>query len=275
MFKYSIINIVLTFFILFIFIYFLLKPSFVKWIINGYTDPILYDLNSNAKMNENYLLYSKPNNKNLIVVFQGGAFLTCDYRNSYGLLNTLFTELNEDYDILTFNYPVRFNNTLHDSLKYINDILKKFVKKYENYIGLGLSAGTLLLGTFIQKEINNNIATQINIEQINLQFSKFIGINGVYSTNFNNIFMTKLFQFYIMKGVSSQKFYTCLNIPIPKYIISNKYDFLYFQSYDFLKTENNNYKIYENDQLDHRFILRMNLTETQESVQNLVKFIKS
>lgn len=274
LFMLSVLKIVFTVLILFLLIRFLWKPVYIKTILNKLSDPIEYNLHENAKIQKNYILYSKEGNKNLTIIFHGGAFLFSDFKNAYGFSNSLYEHL-KTFDILIFQYPVRFDFTIEQAMIAINDILKNFINRYDNYTAIGVSAGVLLMGTFLQKEMNKDVAQKICVPQIGLNISKFVAINGVFDTNFNNSVLNKLFSFYIMRGTSSIKNYSCYNLSVPKLIISNTYDFLYEQTKNYIKTEQCSLKIFQNKNLDHRFIFYQNLNETNIAIKSISSFLQS
>lgn len=253
-------------------VYILWKPNFVKYAFK-WVPNTLYDLAENAKEINNYTLYSRPNNKKLIVFFNGGAFIYSVRQNSYGLLNALSKKLPE-YDILVFDYPVRFNYTVQETLQNINETLKNFMQ-YESYYGIGESAGTLLLGTFCSKEADIEYANRIKVPQIGIKFSCYVGITGVYCTRFTNQIVNNLFQFYIIRGSTNGNLYSAYNLNIPKLIISNKTDFLYHQTNDFLQKQPSKSRIFENQNLPHTFIFNMHFTETSECINLISEFIEN
>lgn len=253
------------------FLYTLWKPNVLKKVFNILPE-YEYDLNEYGKELENYTLYSRKNNKKLLVFFNGGAFIYSKRQNSYGFLNELSMLLTE-YDILTFDYPVRFDFTIKQAMLNINDTLKKFLH-YESYYGISESAGSLLLGTFCLKEFDIEYSKKIEIPQIGISFKCFIGITGVYSTDFNNTIINNLFKVYIMRGTSNIKSYSAYNINVPRLIISNKTDFLFNQTEEFLQKQPSSYKIFENESLPHTFIFSINIKETIESIKLISDFLK-
>lgn len=252
-------------------LYIIWKPNILKKVLNVIPE-YEYDLNEYGVELENYTLYHRENNKKLLVFFNGGAFIYSNRKNTYGLLNELSTLLKE-YDILTFDYPVRFDFTIKETMLNINETLKKFLN-YESYYGLSESAGSLLLGTFCLKESNLDFSKKIEIPQIGINFKCFIGITGVFSIDFNNRILNNLFKIYIMRNTPNLKLYSAFNLNIPRLIISNKYDFLFTQTENFLQNQPSSYKIFENELLPHTFIFSNIYKETSESIQLIFNFLK-
>lgn len=252
-------------------LYVIWKPNMLKNVLNIVPE-YEYDLNEFGKESENYTLYSRKNNKKLLVFFNGGAFIYSNRKNAYGFLNELSSLLTE-YDILVFDYPVRFDFTIKQTMLNINETLKKFLN-YESYYGMSESAGSLLLGTFCLKESNLDYSEKIEIPQTGINFKCFIGITGVYSVDFNNNILNNLFKVYIMRSTPNFKSYSTYNLNIPRLIISNKSDFLFKQTEDFLQKQPSSYKIFENENLPHTFIFSINFKETSESIQLILNFLK-
>lgn len=269
-----ILNFLLSVFVLLCFIYVIYRPNVLKFCLTRILPTFEYKLPNEATEIDNYTIYHSTKNekKRLLVWFNGGAFLFSQRKCAYGILNTLFEKLN-DYDLLVFDYPVRFDYTLHDTMMSINKTLSKFLN-YNEYVAVGMSAGTLLMGTFISKEQSSEIAEQIAVPQIGLKFQAFIGLNGVYNTKYNSVLLTELFSFYILRNIKTPKNYTCYNLKIPKLIINCTNDFLYDQTRSFLLSEHAEFKLYDNPQLTHLFPLFQNLPEAKDVIERIVSFVK-
>lgn len=268
-------NLVQIFFILIItwvFIYNLYKPEILKPIIKNLAPTAEYEVSKYAKVFKNFTFYNNgEKNKKLLIWLNGGAFLFSENSSSYGFINNLFEKI-KNCDILMINYPVRFDNTLTDAINHINEILKKFLH-YEEYIGSAFSAGTLLMGTFISKELNPNISKSIEVQRLGLNFTKFIGINGIYSNNFDSSLLRKMFNFYVLRGTKMANFYNCNNLKIKKLIIGSSSDFLFNQTKKFLSTEKAETLIFENENLIHNFLMYQNISETNIVVNKVANFL--
>lgn len=271
----TITKIVITVLLIVIVIQFFRKPNLVKRIMGLYPT-YEYKVSNMAHETANYTLYHRAENKKLVIVFNGGAFLFSNRRCIYGLLNYMFDDLHlsDTMDIVVFDYPVRFNYSVYESMLAINRVLKNFVGQYETFYGFGFSAGTLLLGTFIAKESTKETSVKLNIPQIGIKIKCFVGINGVYSTVFDWNLQNKLFAYYIMNDTPSSNLYTCYNLSgVPKLIISNKFDFLSKQTEKFLQSESADSVIYTNKNLPHNFVSLINLTETKDTAYRIVDFL--
>lgn len=221
---------------------------------------------------------SSVSKKNLIVLFIGGSFLFQDLTSHYGIGNKLYELLRSDnFEIMLLKYPVRFSNTLQQSMLSINKTLQNVLLKYNDFYAIGYSAGALLASVFIQKELNLNYSKKIQVPQIGLNFKKLVGICGMYYPMFNNnILLTKLFRYYILRNISSPNLYTVTSDleAIPKLIISYTTDFLYNQTTKFIQTiPNTAYKIYNNNLLKHTFIEYVDDTEAKDALELIKKFI--
>lgn len=237
------------------------------------------DLNHKNIISKTSFESSTPQSKTkLIVVFIGGSFLFRDLTSHYGIGNELYKLFqNDGYDIMLMSYPVRFSHTLQQSMLSINDTLQKFLRKYDSFYAIGYSAGALLATVFMQKEADLSYSQQIQIPQIGISFKKFVGICGLYYPQFNNnLILTKLFYYYILRKTTNGKMYSSSNPleKIPKLVISSTTDFLYNQTTKFIQnTPNTTYKIFNNPSLTHTFVENINLLETVESLNLIHKFI--
>lgn len=271
---WTLISTLLSIIIIGLTIWMIITPAPLKLILNKIYFQDDYNANVNANVTPDYTLYSMPNSKHdkLIVIFVGGAFLFSIVSNVYGIMNVLNEKLTDKYDILTFSYPVRFKYTLKDSLIGINKILSQFVH-YPVVHAVGVSAGVLLAGAFYQKESNLTVAQQMQVPQIGMQFKSFCGLSGIYETKLNTDLLTTLFDFYIMRNTPSKLKYTCYNMPIPKYVISAKSDFLLAQTVKYAQNEPCQYHIYDSLTLPHAFSQLINLPEALDSLDRISQFI--
>lgn len=175
-----------------------------------------------------------PSNRPLIVVFIGGALVTCEPRNVYGFCNDLYREMNGQFEIVVFRYPVRFRYSLHEIMLHINDTLRNFVH-YNHVHAIGISIGALLAGAFYNKEIDRKAADEMKLSQIGMRFESFTGICGVYECRFEASLINRLFRFYILRNTPGIEYYTCFRMTaIPVFIISSTSDFLLEQTRRFI-----------------------------------------
>ncbi|KAI5630646.1 OrNVorf47-like-3 [Venturia canescens] len=245
-----------------------LKKSMEQYILAGESDPA-----TNTKVEDLYTLYSRPNNKKLFVWFQGGAFLLNNRKTSYGILNALNDALIE-FDILVFDYPLRFSYSVHDAMLATNKILDQF-HGYNEYYAAGYSAGALLMGAFMQKELNKEIARKMDVPVIGIQFKAIIGICGLYQTEFDSTLLTSLFQFYIMRGTPNKKLYSCYGLSVPTLVIGATAEFLYTQTKKFTKSTGCKLKVFQDTSLPHEFPLMLEFPETKESVESMIEFLRA
>ncbi|AQN78591.1 ACH96177.1 GrBNV gp19-like protein [Kallithea virus] len=272
---WNILSILITVIFVIALIWFVLYPTPIKYVLQCFVPKTEYEPNANYTTVKNYILYTnaKSNHTKLIVIIPGGAGLLNSIANIYGFMNKLNETLGDDYDILTFSYPVRFKHTIRDSMLRVNEVLSDFTH-YEEIHGIGLSFGSLLLGAFNNKESNILSSQQMQVPQIGIKFKTFTGICGMYQPFFNVKLLTWLFDFYIMRGTPGIKLYSCYGMPIPKLIITSNSDFLVSQSTKFLQSENAESLSYPTANLPHTFPQYINLPEAQQSIVKIVDFIK-
>lgn len=73
--------------------------------------------------------------------------------------------------MLVFDYPVRFRHTVHEAMLAVNKVLAEMtVGRYDNYYAGGMTAGTLLMGTFQSKETTPAVADKIKVPAIGIKF---------------------------------------------------------------------------------------------------------
>lgn len=272
---WSIFTLILSIVLFCLIVYIIIIPFPLKYIIRRINPKSNYPPNSNATITANYTLYSNEGSTHnrLIVVFIGGALLTCEVANSYGLCNYLNEKLGKDYDILLFNYPVRFKNTLHETMLAINAKLTNFVH-YDDVHAIGISFGALLAGAFYNKEYSKMASRKMAIPQIGMLFRSLTAFSGLFETKFNASILTTLFKFYIMRKTKSILDYTCYGLPVPKLIINSKSDFLLAQTMKMAESEQCEVHIYESTILPHPFVQFINLAEATDALDRFVKFIR-
>lgn len=211
----------------------------------------------------------------LIVWFNGGAFLSTDRRSSFGILNELNKSL-PYYDIVTFDYPTRFRYTLRDSLKRVYEILRLLFqrKNYQIMYAMGLSAGALLAGAYQNNETNPKANADIGVSKNGKPFDGIISLCGLLMPSFNDPYIDYAFKFYVMRGTSGSKYYTCLGITdTPKLLISSTVDYLRTQTLRFIESEPCSNHIYKSQTLPHSFPLMPHLNETRDLIDRVIKFI--
>lgn len=236
-----------------------------------------YKLAANAREFGHYTLYAgagKLPKRNLLVWFSGGGFLYSDRKTSYGLLNELSAKL-PDFDVLVFDYPVRFSHTVRESLLAVNGVLAEAaVGAYANYYAGGMSAGVMLMGTFQAKETTPTVADRIEVPATGIKFKAMVGVCGLYRSSFDNRLLNAMFQFYIMRGTPAPELYGCYGLTgTPKLVISATTEYLYAQTYRFVTLEPCESKVYANDLLKHSFPLLNNCPEARDTVERIAAFV--
>lgn len=272
---WSIISFVISFIAICLIVWMLIVPVPLKLIIKYIYPNSNYDANKNATIKPQYTLYSSDGSRHdkLIVLFIGGALLTSNVSNCYGICNYINETLGNEYDILAFNYHVRFKYSLHETMLDINEKLRDFLH-YDSVHAIGISFGALLAGAFYQKESSRTIAEQMNIPQIGMEFKSFSAISGLFEPTFNVDILTRLFRFYIMRNTPSILNYTCYRMKIPKLILNTKSDFLLSQTAKLIQSEPCDYYIYDSTTLPHPFVQYINLSESRDALDRICKFIK-
>lgn len=251
-----------------------LKPL----LFDTYIPPQHYKLAENAKEYGYYTVYKGANElhkRNLLVWFNGGGFLYSDRKTAYGLLNELSRNLPE-FDVLVFDYPVRFRHTVHAAMLAVNKALSETtVGRYDNYYAGGMSSGALLMGTFQSKETTPGVADKIKVPAIGIKFRAMVGVCGLYRSTFDNRLLNTMFRFYIMRGTPAPDLYSCYGLTdTPKLVIGATTEYLYSQTYRFLTLEPCESKVYTNDLLTHSFALLNNCPEAQDTVKRITAFVK-
>lgn len=277
----TLVSVIVSVVVLTLLVWLIITPAPLKYIFAAAFPTIDYSPNANAKVTKDYTLYANPKSKGekLIIVFIGGSGLYSKIENIYGFTNTLNEKLNEDYDIVTFKYPVRFTHTVLDAMLSINNTLSKFLH-YKEYHAVGISFGALLAGAFYQKEHFKEASIAMRVKQIGIHFKSFSGLSGMYETSFNVELLTRMFDFYIMRNTPGKAWYTCYNMAIykdvglPKLAISAESDFLVAQTLKFLLTEASSSKIYKSQTLPHSFSQLIHLPEALNSIDRVIAHIK-
>lgn len=265
---------VLSLFFLIIVALFVITPMPLKFVIQQLTTGPRYPVSPNAVETNDYTLYTRPNNDNLLIWFNGGAFLFSEKKTTYGLLNQI-NDLLLNFDILVFNYPTRFTYTVYESLMGCNKIISNFIGSYKNYYSGGYSAGVLLMGTFIRKENDLATAQQLQIPQLGINIKAAVCVNGLYDTRLTNRIVNQLFKTYILRGTDHIQLYSMYNLSLPKLVIGAYSEFLNNQTKRFLQYEyvDVESKIYDNPSLTHLFPLYNDVAESKDAVARIVKFL--
>lgn len=250
-----------------------LKPL----LFDTYLTPQYYKLAANAKEYDYYTVYvgDSSRKRNLFVWFNGGGFVYSDRKTAYGVLNELSARM-PDFDVLVFDYPVRFRHTVRDALLTVNRVLsEKTVGRYDNYYAGGVSAGTLLMGTFQSKETLPGVADRIRVPAVGIRFRAVVGVCGLYGSAFGSALLDAAFRFYIMRGTPAAELYTCYGLTdTPKLIIGATAEYLYYsQTYRFVTLEPCESKVYDNDLLTHSFPLLNNCPEARDAVERIAAFV--
>lgn len=270
----TILSILASLVILCVLILIVLYPEPIKPIISTLVPNIEYAPNDNAKVIGKTTLYSHPtsNHDKLIVVFIGGCGLFSNRNNFYGMTNLLNDLMGPSYDILLFEYPVRFKHTVLETMLAINDILMDYIH-YTTIHAVGVSFGSLLAGAFCQKESFPSKSLAMKVPQIGMNFSSLSIFSGVLDVEFSAQLLTSVFNFYIMKNTPGRSNYTCYGLQIPRFVISATTDFLVSQTTRFIQTEVGQYKIYNSKNLPHAFAQYINLEESVDAIGRVRDFI--
>lgn len=269
-------SILISLIVLAIIIWYVLYPEPIKYVLLARQPGPKYEANANATKTATSTLYSSPESKHetLVVIFIGGGALFSDMSSCYGFANQLNENLGPEYDILVFQYPVRFKHTVLDAMLATNKILMNYIH-YKTVHAVGISFGSILAGAFYQKETALLKSTAMKVPQIGMKFSTLSMLSGLVECEFNVDLLTKLFKFYIMRGTPGLKYYTCYGLPIPKFLASANTDFLISQTAKFIQQEHCEYKIYQSKTLTHAFCQYMNLDEALDVNKRVSDFIKN
>ena len=213
---------------------------------------------------------------NLLVWFNGGGFLHTDRRSSFGVLNELSKSL-KDFDLVTFEYPVRFRYTLTKSLDAVHRLLKtlRSYKPYANLYAIGTSAGVLLSGAFQHNETDDVAHEKIGITRCGTPFRCIISLCGLLMPDLEDYYLNVAFKFYILRGTRGSQYYTCLGLPgTRKFLVSSTGDYLLRQTVRFLELEpQTQHLVFKNKQLRHSFALMPHFDETKQTIESVVLFL--
>lgn len=270
----DLISFLVTIFVILLLVWFVIYPEPIKYVISALHPNANYEPNKNSTRSNKSTFYTHPNSKHdkLVVLFIGGSGLFSNRSNFYGFTNSLNEKLGDGYDILLFEYPIRFKSTILESMLAINKLLLPYIH-YETVHAIGISFGGILAGAFQQKETTKTKSVAMKVPQIGMTFKSLTILSGMFECNFNVDIVTKLFNFYIMRNTPSLINYTCYGIPVPKLVISANTDFLISQSIKFIQIEQCEYKIYNSQTLPHAFCQLLNLDEAKDAIQRVAKFI--
>lgn len=270
-------SIILALILLVVIVYTLIRPTVLKPLIYRLAISGEYEPLPLADVQTDYTLYTTKNSntkqRELIVVLIGGAFLIRSMKSYYGVANYLYTAMSDAYDVAVLQYPVRFSHTVRDAILSINETLTKIALSYRACHMIGFSAGALLAGTFIRKEVDAQLAKSLQVPQIGLRVASMTSVCGLLYTMFSNDLLNLLFQFYIMRNTPSAKSYHAQSLNVPTLVVTSRQDILYNQSMRYAQSEPCEVKIV-NGKLIHMFVQLINLEEARECLDVIMKFIK-
>lgn len=272
---WSIVTILLTLVLVCALIYIAIRPTPIKYLIQKMRPCAEYSPAKTARVTAKYTLYTAPDSehKRLIVVIMGGSGMFSNLKAIYGVTNWLFDRCGHEYDIVTFQYPTRFKNTIHDTMMSINQSLMDFIH-YDVVDVVGVSFGVLLAGAFYQKESSLKKSQEMRVPQIGIRFRSMVALCGLFDLQFSSQLVETLVNHYIMKYVPAKQHYTCYGIDIPKLVISARSDFLVAQTIRYCQSETNlDYKIFDANYLPHAFCQFINMPEAEEALEETVKFL--
>lgn len=263
--------------------------------VKGYTVVRSTEIRESFLRPQNAWLYYMPqrdgNNKKLIVVLIGGAFLFSSLNAYYGFCRVLLERLNDQsFALLLLSYPVRWNATMRDAMLSINRTLAEFERRNEflDYHFVGFSAGALYTGTFINKEYNTELAKALDIERLGILAKSCTLVNPMIDgSSFGNVWLNRIFAWYIARGTKNAKKYSCLlrggdssrvidglgHQSVPVLAITSTRDILYEQARLVLRyMPNSQTKIFSgNEALPHSFVQQIERKESIEAIDAIVK----
>lgn len=270
-----ILGLILAVLLLALLVWIALRPTIVKPILRKIMKSPQYEPLDVAQRHTNYTLYAKdadPKRRDLIVMVIGGAFLIQSISSYYGVANQLYTSMSRTHDVLVVGYPVRFSHTIQQAMLSLNDTLANVAMPYKACHFIGFSAGALLAGTFIRKELNQQISRSIDVPQIGLRVDSMTSVCGLLYSTLNNNALNLLFGYYILHKTPSSKSYHAQALNIPTLIISCTNDILYQQALRYIQSEQCETKIF-NERLSHIFVEQIDLPEAKIAVKRIIEFI--
>jgi len=224
-----------------------------------------------------------PQCDNLVVFVQGGAFLITSINTTYGLLNSLNEALPDStYDIVVFDYCVRFRYTIQNSVTHVYKVIRhcRLLKPYTRLHGIGMSAGSLICGAMQTCEQNTTLDKKMCVrlpnEHASYSFRCFVSLCGLLSTRFDNTYLDWLFRVYLTRGSAGTQYYSCYDLSpqLPVLIVSSESEFLALQSIRFVASQNCDSLIFPaKDSLPHTFPLFPNIEQTVRIVDRIKSFV--
>lgn len=212
----------------------------------------------------------------LLVWFHGGSFVQETYDNILPFLVEV-AETNKCH-VLTFDYPLLYTAKLHETLKYINTILREFfvLNEYKDIYYGGESAGTYLALKTIEIEYNQALRNVTDTQELGVIPKGFIGICGFYDPTFNGKPLAKyLMNMWFWRVQDMQLFINC-NLNVPALIVSSSRDFLATQSQRFVDSQPRHLTQYEyfiTPNTLHCFVANTTLSETRDTIEIMKNFM--
>ncbi|KAG8362513.1 GbNV_gp19-like [Fopius arisanus] len=232
-----------------------------------------WDPSPEAVVKENYTLYASDGKQKMIAVFTSDLFVLNDLKTTYGFTNELYSRVKDDFDVVVLKYPLRMKSSLRDSIVHFGETLCKDFLHYRYWHAISFSTATLLTGTFMHKERDATFSRQIEVPQVGIKFSSFVGICGVYNTQYNNGIIDALFKFYILKNSTRGHLYSCYDPQVPTLLLSSQSDLFISQTRQFVAAHSCRIEMYPRD-LPHLFMKLIDQKESQNGMNKIVEFIK-
>lgn len=224
----SIILNVIAFGILIYIILFLRKPNFIKnrlikvlsLNINDYTNNPNVELfphtDTETKITKQIAKYSTENNlkTRVIVDIPGGAFIDANPNL------TPFINMNLSYDVFSLEYPVLFDYTFEDSLKYLSNTLTFILDKIETeYPNAKITLFGHSAGAYFSALLINKFAARID---------SFITINGYFGKSTISNEVLKVLDGVYLTSITKKPKYevAALSNNVDLFIVTSTNDFL-------------------------------------------------
>lgn len=221
--------------------------------------------------------------KTLIFWVHGGAFIIKEYNYVVDFASHIHEQIKSHCDLVLFDQKPRMEFTINQTLIDIRNKLEVCLSSglYKNLIITGDSSGVLFAGTLLRCIYDQNLAIKLNIEPIKkietVKIKSFISVSGMLFVSFtNNFLQSKLLEFYVGRGSANFVSFGCQAIDnVDTFVITNKNDYLFGMSIQFIQTTNAKSLIITDSNVLHDFYRYTDLKETQQTIASIVSYIKS
>lgn len=282
----DVLRLVTTLVIIFLLIYQLYKPTFVKSFVDNAQPTSIFQVDQDVETEivNKYafkLKWKQPTSK-VVVWIVGGSFMFADKRAAIGTANYLRRKMTDSInaDSIVVDYPVAFNVNLKTMIISLQQTLKEAVEPYDYVHYVAYSAGVYLLLNVLRLENESSLATRVGIPPVGLKSNSASLCNGFYDTkNISSRILQFLFNTYIAREYTNTKYFGIGVLDIPHTIYTNKNDFLVSQSAAYASINQKRsdvvYRYSTDDKISHGSLQYPYLEETDLMLNNTINYLKN